>query len=336
LTSVGEPNWKKSLRWLPGVLISLIAIFFVSRLVQWDELGPALKVFSWIHIAGMIGLTIAFLILRAAMSQVLLAGRPTLMDAFWAINQGYLLNNILPFRLGEIGRAMLLSQRTGLPAAQILSSIIIERALDVAIAAGMLLAMLPVALDAAWAKPVAVIMLIIVAAAMLGLFLVARYHEKVNRWVEILSARWTFTRKWVGPQVRSLLTGLNTLTDPRRFFLALALLLGSWVVAIGIYQTGLLAINPRAPLWWGVFTDAVLALGIAIPSAPAALGTFEAAVVGALSILGIGQTVALGYAITVHFVQIIITGILGMIGMVRQGRSIGTVFRDLVNRKETA
>jgi len=89
-------------------------------------------------------------------------------------------------------------------------------------------------------------------------------------------------------------------------------------------------------VWWGVFTDAVLALGIAIPSAPAALGTFEAAMVGALTILGIDQTTGLAYAITLHFTQIVITGVLGFVGLMRQGRSISGLFRDLQNRKSAA
>ncbi len=336
MTTTVATLWKKSRRWLPGVLISLVAIFFVARVTQWEDLGPALRLFSPGYIGVIVLLTLVFLAFRAGVSRVLLSGRPKLIDAFWAINQGYLLNNILPFRLGEIGRAVLLGQKTGLPAAQILSSIIIERALDIAIAATMLLSTLPLALEMSWARPVAFLMLAVVAAGMVCLFLMARYHLKVSAWVDKLGTRWNFVGKWVAPQVRSLLTGLTALTDLRQFILALLLLLTSWAVAIGIYYIGLLAIAPAAPLWWGVFTDAVLALGIAIPSAPAALGTFEAAMVGALTILGIDQTTGLAYAITLHFTQIVITGVLGFVGLMRQGRSISGLFRDLQNRKSAA
>jgi len=106
------------------------------------------------------------------------------------------------------------------------------------------------------------------------------------------------------------------------------------LVAITQYFTIMLAIAPNAHYWWGIFTDAVLALGIAIPSAPAALGTFEAAIVGALTILGINETLGLGYAITLHFIQFVVTGVLGMIGLLRQGRSLGALFKDLRNRDE--
>ncbi|MHB0987319.1 MAG: lysylphosphatidylglycerol synthase transmembrane domain-containing protein [Bellilinea sp.] len=336
MTSAIATVWKKSRRWLPGVLISLVAIFFVARVTQWQELGPALRRFSLGYIGVMVLLTLVFLLIRAGVSRVLLSGRPRLSDAFWAINQGYLLNNILPFRLGEIGRAVLLGQQTNLPTAQILSSIIIERALDIAIAATMLLLTLPLALEMTWAKPVAILMLVVVAAGMASLFFMARYYLNVSAWVEKIGIRWKFVGKWVAPQVRSLLTGLTALTDLRQFILALLLLLASWAVAIGVYYVALLAIVPAAPIWWGVFTDAVLALGIAIPSAPAALGTFEAATVGALTILGIDQTTGLAYAITLHFMQILVTGVLGLVGLMRQGRSISSLFFDLQNRKSAA
>ncbi|HWR66358.1 MAG TPA: lysylphosphatidylglycerol synthase transmembrane domain-containing protein [Bellilinea sp.] len=329
-------TWKQTLRWLPGVIISLVAIFFVLKLAQWEDLGPALQRFSWLHITAMVVFTLIFLGLRAVASRYMLNGVPRLSDAFWAINQGYLLNNIFPFRLGEFGRAVLLGQKTGLPAAQILSSIIIERALDIAIAASMMLATLPLALEMAWAKPVAILMLVIVVAALAGLYFMARNHDKVSTWIENLGSRWKWMGKWIAPQVRSLLSGMAPLTNPRRFLTVVGLILLSWLAAVFTYYISLLALAPSAPFWWGLFTDAVLALGIAIPSAPASLGTFEAAILGALSILGIDQTSALAYGITVHFIQIAVTGVLGLIGLVRQGGSISGIFRQLQERKSAA
>ncbi|MHB0923092.1 MAG: lysylphosphatidylglycerol synthase transmembrane domain-containing protein [Bellilinea sp.] len=328
--------WRKNLRWLPGAIISLAAIFFVARLVKWEDLGPAIKLFLPWYALATIGLTLVFLYIRAAAWRVLLNNQPKLSETFWAINQGYLLNNILPFRLGEVGRAALLSQQTGLPTAQIFSSVIIERSLDLAIAAGMLLATLPLALDMVWAKPVTIIMLIIVVALLVGLYFMARFHEQVGGWIEKTGSRWKFFTRWIAPQVRSLLSGLSALTDPRRLIYSIGLILLSWFVAIFVYWITLFAIAPNIPYWWGVFVDAVLALGIAIPSAPAALGTYEAAMVGALSILGINQTSGLAYAITLHFLQILVTGVLGITGLMRQGRSLGNLFHDLQNRKNIA
>ncbi len=47
------------------------------------------------------------------------------------MSAGYLLNNIFPFRLGEIGRAILLDDPERSPALEVFSSILMERVFDV-------------------------------------------------------------------------------------------------------------------------------------------------------------------------------------------------------------
>ncbi len=328
--NIQSKNGTKNIgRWLPGVLISLIALFVVFRLAQWDELGPAIARIPIPYILAAIFLTVLFLIVRAVAWRVILGNHASMSQTFWAINQGYLLNNLFPFRAGEFGRALLLGQAARLSPARVLSSIVIERAFDLAIAAGLLLATLPLALGMAWARSVALLTLGLVIGGLVILFLMSRNQQWVISLVEKIGAKWGFIRRVVVPQLNALLQGLSTLSDPRQFLLSLFWVGVSWCVAVTTYYIFLLPINPQAPFWWGMFTDAVLAMGIAIPSAPAALGTFEASIVGALSILGIDQTAALAYAITLHFIQFIVTGVFGLSALIRQGKSVGTFLRDI-------
>ena len=60
-------------------------------------------------------------------------------------------------------------------------------------------------------------------------------------------------------------------------------------------------------------------MGIALPSAPAGLGVFEGALVGALAVLGVDQSKSFGMALVLHAIQIIATFILGGYGLLRQG-----------------
>jgi len=62
---------------------------------------------------------------------------------FLTINEGYLLNNFLPLRLGELGRAFLLSRKSDLTFMEILPTIVIERIIDVAFSAIILLSAIP-------------------------------------------------------------------------------------------------------------------------------------------------------------------------------------------------
>jgi hypothetical protein len=97
--------------------------------------------------------------------------------------------------------------------------------------------------------------------------------------------------------------------------LALAWIILTWGFWFAILYYALSRINPEAPLWWALFTEGVVALGIALPSAPANLGVYEGTIVFAFSIFGIGNEIALGTAIILHIIQITTTMIFGLIGL---------------------
>lgn len=322
-------------RWLPGIVISVIALAIVLRFIRWEDLRQAFTYFQPVYVVAVIGLTLLFLVTRGFAWRALLEDKTTFKQAFLTINVGYLMNNLLPLRAGEFARALLMGKTSGLGTMHVLSTIVIERAFDLAIAAGLLLSTLPLALGMAWARPVAIVTLILVIAGITALFLMARYQNVVHRWATWVGSRIPLVNRLVVPQLDALLRGLSVLVKPRRFFLSLGWILVSWVVAVLEYYVMLLAINPNAPLWWGAFVDGVLALGIAVPSAPGAVGVFEAAMVGALTLLGFSASVGLAYAVILHFIQWILTGILGVYGLASAGRSITSFFTDLRARVAT-
>lgn len=328
-------RWQEVRRWLPGLVISLIAIFVVLKVINWNELLKALASFSPVFIGLTVLATIFFLLLRGMAVKTLLEDKVTFKQAFLAVNAGYLLNNIFPLRAGELGRAALLGQTSGLGMMHVLSTIVIERAFDLAIAAGLLLSTLPLALEMDWARPVTMLILVIVVAMLAAMFLAARYRDLVHRWVHQLGARVKLVDRFVLPQLDSLLRGLAVLVQPKRFLLVLFWIGASWLVAVAEYYVLLLSLAPDAPLWWGAFVDSVLALGIAVPSAPGALGVFEAALVGALTILGFTPESGLAYAVIIHFQQWIVTGVLGAYGLISQGKSLTTFFKDIRTRAVT-
>lgn len=322
--------WKDVRRWLPGVLISLIAIIAVAKFAgSWQDVAAAFGKIRLIHIAAVCVLTLAFLLVRAQAWKILLGGKATSSQTFWVINQGYLLNNIFPLRAGEIARAIFMGRIAGLNPFYVLSTIVIERAFDLAMAAGLLLSTLPLVLGAEWAKQAAAITMLLVVAGFVVLYLMARFPERVEILAVKLGGRWGLVQKFVLPQLNNLLKGLSVLSKPAQFLKAVFWIVLSWGIAVLCYYILLLSIAPSAPFWWGVFADAMLAAGIAVPSAPGAIGVFEGTIVFALSLLGVQESLSLAYGLTLHALQIVITGILGLIGLARQGRSLSKISRDL-------
>jgi len=88
------------------------------------------------------------------------------------------LNNLLPFRLGEVGRAFLLSRKAGLGFWQVLSTIVIERILDLSMAVGLLFSTLPFVVGATWAREAAFLVGGMVILGLVVLYILARSRER--------------------------------------------------------------------------------------------------------------------------------------------------------------
>jgi glycosyltransferase 2 family protein len=334
LNSSKNKFWKNASRWLPGVLISVVALFVVFRLSNWKDLGKAFLSVKPISFLFIVILTCIFLLFRAIAWRILLEKKVSIKQTFLTINIGYLLNNLFPLRAGEIGRALFLGQSSGLGMMRVLPTVVIERAFDLAFAAISLLITLPMALAMEWVRPVANTTLILVILGIGGLYLIARFDDKVHAWIIKVGKNWSLIDRYIIPQINSLLKGLSVLKNPKSFIASIFWIGCSWIIAYVVYFVVLVGMVPSAKFWWGIFTDAVLSMGIAIPSAPAALGVFEASLVGALAILGISNTSALAYAIIMHFMQFVTTGLIGFYALAREGKSIGKLFGEATSLKQ--
>ena len=79
-----------------------------------------------------------------------------------------------------------------------------------------------------------------------------------------------------------------------------------------------------------IFTVCIAAFGVAVPSSPGQIGVFEAAVSLAL-VTAVGQavsTTAASFGIIYHAVQYLVLIILGVIGLIAQGESFGSLVRQ--------
>ncbi len=326
--------WRKAVRWLPGVLVTLIALAVILYLSKWQDISLAFDLLRPINLAIATALTVLSLGTRAIAWKTLLQNRPSFKQAFFIINISYLLNNLFPFRAGELGAAVFMGGATKLSPFQVLSTIVIERAFDVIMAATLLLVTLPLALGMEWARSVAWITLALVLIALLALYLIARNPKKITAWMEAIAGRWGLVRKHVLPRLELILNGFAVLTKPSQFFLSFFWIAISWAMWVVIYYVMLLSIAPHAPIWWAAFVDSVLAMGIALPSVPSGIGIFEGSIMGALAILGV-TTGALGYALLMHIFQFILTGILGLWGLLLQGRSLSNLFSEITTAADS-
>lgn len=321
-------------RWLPGLLLSLVALGLLVGLADWQEVIRALKMMEATWLLPAVTFYLAGIFFRALTWRTLLQNKAALGRVFLSLNEGYLLNSIFPFRLGELGRAILLSQASSLSAFYVLSTIVIERAFDLAIAAGLLLATLPLVLGIESGQAIALAVAGAVGVGLIAMYFLARSRVSIRRRLEKFGASNRFYQQRALPWLDSLLAGLGALTRLDRFLLSILLILASWLFgSVEIYLL-IASFGITAPVWWTGFALGVVSLGIALPAAPASLGVYEAAMVGALTLLGLPTAQALAIAIIAHLIHIIFTGMIGAVALFHDGQSLTGIYQRLRTVRE--
>jgi len=327
-----ESGIKKTLRWLPGILISILASFFISKVVDFNVLVNSISDIGYKNILIIVVLTLISLAARAIAWMKLLP-RVKFTDSFLLINESYLFNNLIP-RSGELVKTILFSKPASEHAFTIFSSVIVERSLDLVIAASMFLATFPFVSQLNNIRPIAFTLLILFLLFLLSGLLIALNAEKVKTWLRNIGKRNTNFMEKILPKIEMIIDGFLIMTNWKQFISVLFWISISWLLWTVILFIGINTIQSDVKFWWAIFTEGVLALGIALPSAPAGLGVFEGTMIAALSVFGISVEKSLGIAVVIHLVQIILTTAIGLIAVMRQGESISDILRKIRSAKQ--
>ena len=331
MSAIDRPKAARIGRWLPGLIISTIAILLLIRFSNWSEVLQAISQINLIWLIPAILLFVVSVGLRAWVWMILLQKKVNYGRVYLTLNEGYLLNNIFPFRLGELGRAFILSETTKLSGFFVLSTIVIERTYDLAIAAGLFLATLPYVFAINSGQTIAVTVLIIGIIGLLTMFFLARNRQWIKTKLDEFTLQRFVIRDRIVPKIDSFLAGLGVLASLDQFLLSIALMVLTWIFGglelIFLSQS----FGVDLEIWMVGFIMGMITLGIAIPSAPAGLGVFEVAAVGAFSLLGLSTSAGLAIAIVFHLISIAFTGLVGMYGIFRDGESTTGLYQHLRN-----
>ena len=321
---------KNAKSWLPGTLISILVIGAILYFVDWSKVLVALRSANYWILAITLVISFAWMAVRAIVWRTLLRERAPYIVVFHSLNEGYLLNNFLPFRLGEFGRAFLLSRKSDMQFAEILPTIIIERATDFGFTAAIFLAALPFVVGSAGSDRIGIIIGALVVLGLLAMYLLARYDRWALDTFHKASARFPAIQRFGGNLLESFLTGLTVLTDGWLFVRFLFWMMVNWGMALINYYLIIRAFFPQAQVTWAMFGLGAAAFGGAVPSLPGAVGTFEGAFGGALSLLSGDRSTSLAVALTSHIISYLTTIVLGGYALSREGQTLSGIYSQLV------
>ena len=320
---------KDAKRWLPGAIISILLIAGILYFVDFSETLEAIRKAEYIFLLMALPLSFIWMAVRAIVWRTLLRNRASYKDVFLTLGEGYLMNNFLPFRLGEVGKAFLLTRKSDLQFMEIIPTIVIERAVDLAYSAGILLVSLPFVVGAEGAGQIGVIVGVVVVIGLVVLYLLARNRQWALDLFHRLSQRWPTLQKIGGGFVESFLEGLAVLTDGWLFARFLFWMTVNWGISIVSYFLIVRAFFPQTQIIWAFFGLGIAAFGNAIPSLPGAIGTFEGAFGGALTILTGDQSTALAAALAGRLYNYIAAITIGLIGLSREGQTLSGIYQQL-------
>ena len=91
--------------WL-GVAVTLSCLALALAGIDWRAVAETLSQADWIYFIPAVAALLGFLVSRSVRWRLLLGPGVSLADAFAITNIGYLVSNVLPFRLGDPARAV--------------------------------------------------------------------------------------------------------------------------------------------------------------------------------------------------------------------------------------
>lgn len=315
-----------------GIAISLICLVLALAGIDWRQAGEALRRAEWRYLLPAGGALLGYLLARANRWQILLGPQVGLGDAFSVTNIGYLISNVLPFRLGDPARAVAIGLGGKVKVGVALSTVVVERVLDMLMVVLLLAVTLPFVGEAGWTRKAGLLGGVTGLAALALLLSLAVRPERGKQVVARLLGQlpWIDRGRWLGV-TGDLLEGLAALGSSR----GLAALLGwsviTWLLTVGHYFAILRAFIDRPSVVEASFLTCATGLGVALPSSPGAMGVFHSTARYALQLpFGVAVETAVAVAFASHTFQYVVMCLLGLIGLVRQNLSFGQLRSDAI------
>jgi uncharacterized protein (TIRG00374 family) len=317
-----------------GILLLAVLIWYTGI----DKIGEAIGTASPLWLAAAALIILPMYLLRAIRWKLLLAPvkrTVRVSNTFWSTAVGYMVNTLVPIRLGEFVRAYILGEKEGTGFAPSFSSIVVERTLDlIGLLSIGVVTMFMVSAQAGLSSlvvniftAVAVLIAVILAVIIVGI----RKEDLIIRLITGIASKIPFIKRYtarIADFARSLIKGLQGLSqNPKMFIANIALTWIIWLTsAFGIYLT-FEAFNYPIPFVAALLGGVLMFLSYILPATPGYVGSYEAFWVLIFTLLGAtDMDLILAMGVISHLIGLLPTIIVGCISVVWLGASFEEIF----------
>jgi glycosyltransferase 2 family protein len=317
---------KKAIYWIASLALAGVLLYYSLRGIEWHQVWFTLSSAQVPFVVLALALMTLALFLRSYRWRVILSaeGKVSIPLAFWATAAGYLGNNVLPARAGEVVRSLMISSRTGMSKAFVLTTALSERVVDaiavITISSVVLLTMKerPGWLASA-AKPFAIMGFCGVAA----IVLVPAFEVFWFKFLAVLPLP-PKLRGQVEGALRNGLQGIRSFHDHSRLIRFVSLTAVIWCIDALTAVTLARSIQIHITVPMAFLLTAGLALGSALPSTPGYVGIYQFVAVSVLTPFGLSRTAAIAYILLFQALNYLVVLSLGGVGFTQQRRPVAT------------
>lgn len=314
---VARALWKASAsdRWnlrkaLVGIGVSVTFLFLVVRNISLGDVLVHLSRTRWEFLALAMVAGVGMTWVRGVRWRYLF--HPDLPPS-WPLASatmiGYMANNLLPLRAGELVRGYLVAKNGRLAFLTVMATIAIERILDV-------LAVLMILGAVVYLVPVppilrqgALALLIVDLLAMGVLMVLANVPNRTTRWFRGTLIHFPKIERWLG----HLSMGGRCLTLGPHLVPFVVWSVVLWGVNVGGIWLAIVSANLAVPSSSALTLLAFTGVGVSLPSGPGYIGNVQFFVVSALAIYGITGAEAVSFSFLLHaasFIPVTVTGLI--------------------------
>ena len=316
-----RPNKTKFIRLALCLIVSAVCLYLAGRGMDLHRTVEELKKSSPVPVLGAVFFLFISYWIRAYRWQYLLSPikRIPVGPLFRSTLIGFMGNYLLPFRAGEVMRAVSVGQTQNVSKAAALGSIVLERAFD-----GIVISLVPLLILAAVDLPSWVVHVNIAFLALYFAGLAAVAIAMQRGWTEGWIARTTsYLPESLGRRIKSVsgefLQGMESINRTGALMPVVLLSLACWLVH-GLYFFFIfVALEIELSFWAALILQTIVGIGVILPAAPGYVGNFEYFAVLALALFGVPQEVAFAYALLAHVCQFVPVTVVGLFFALRSG-----------------
>ena len=318
-----KPNrWRRYLGALLCIGVSALFLYLAVRNADFLEVRRALAAMDLRWLAPIVIIALIDFWLRALRWTWMFPpdSRPTVRQAFSIFMIGTLANNLVPGRLGDVARGGMIGRLVpALGTSGALATVVLEKVVD----GLMLLALLGVALLVApvpaWLGKTGALGSLVFLGSLVLLLLV-NAHAKANR--SAATAEESHFYKMVSMMhglLQRFALGLNALNSKRQTLVVFILTLAIWVLEFSIMFIVFLMFGLDLPFVAAIVTGVILSIGMMLPAAPGAIGTYQFFTVTGLQLYQVPESQALAMAIFLNLFVLANSTLLGLLALSVEG-----------------